>query len=115
MRWDWLKHAFAVDGEPPLAPTPAQAALVDKLCRLVVDRGLAAGALVFLESARPLGYVSAQAMHFFAPLWGALGDPRHAQELAAFMEHRGAVEYVCQRIEALARERRTSASGNNPA
>jgi hypothetical protein len=102
-RLSWLKHAFAVETSSVAEPTPAQRAVVERLCQIVVSRGMAAPALLFLESARPLGYLGSQALHFFAPVISALGDAGAARELATFLEHRGAIDYLCQRIEALAR------------
>ena len=101
MALDWLKHAFAIEKEGPLEPTEAQKALVDRLCRQVVARGLAAPALVFLESARPLNYVSSQALQFLMPVLSTVAEPQACQDLAEFLEHRGSVDYVCRRIEAL--------------
>jgi len=107
MALDWLKHAFAIEKEGPLEPTDAQKALVDRLCRQVVARGLTAPALVFLESTRPLNYVSAQVLQFFTPILSAVAEPQACQDLALFLEHRGSVDYVCRRIEELGESNET--------
>src|SRR5579862_4100472 len=99
MAFDWLKHAFAIEVDRPVEPTESQRALIDRLCRQVVSRGLATPALVFLESVRPLNYVSAQTLHFFAPILSVIADSRACQDLAEFLEHRGAVDFLCRRIE----------------
>lgn len=106
MRFDWLKHAFAIEpaGEP--VPTPAQRQVIEHLCREVVSRELTTPALLFLESVRPLHFVTAQLLQFFAPLLSGFGDSRVAcNELTAFLEHRGAVDYLCRQIEELDRQR----------
>jgi hypothetical protein len=94
----WLKNAFAVD-DGPLEPTHEQVALVDRLAREVVRRGMTVPALAFLEMTHPLNYVTAQAIHFFTPLIGAVSDTHSHQLLADLLEHRGAIEYICQAIE----------------
>ncbi|HEY2251320.1 MAG TPA: hypothetical protein VGH74_09680 [Planctomycetaceae bacterium] len=103
MKYAWLKHAFAVEPEGPVEPTETQRAVVDRLCRQVVSRGLATPALIFLESVRPLNYVSSQTLHFFAPVLSAVADAHACGELAAFLEHRGSVDYLCRRIEELSK------------
>ena len=42
--------------------------------RQVAERGLTTPALVFLESVRPLNYVSSQALTFFTPILSAIAD-----------------------------------------
>lgn len=99
MALDWLKHAFAIEPEGPVEPTESQKAVVDRLCRQVVERGLATPALVFLESVRPLNYVTSQTLQFFAPVLSAVADGRACQDLADFLEHRGSIDYFCRRLE----------------
>jgi len=99
----WLKHAFAAD-DGPLEPTPDQAALVDRLAREVVRRGMTVPALAFLEMSQPLNYVTSQAIHFFTPMIGAVANTNAHQLLADLLEHRGSIEYICQAIERVQRE-----------
>jgi hypothetical protein len=103
MTFDWLKHAFAIEPEGPVEPTEAQKLVVDRLCQQVVVRGLSAPALVFLESVRPLNYVTSQTLQFFAPIISTVADPNACRDLAEFLEHRGSVDYLCRRIEELAK------------
>jgi hypothetical protein len=98
---NWLKHAFAIEPQEPAEPTETQKAVVDRLCRQVVERGLATPALVFLESVRPLNYVSSQTLHFFAPIISAIADAKACRDLADFLEHRGSVDFLCRRIDEL--------------
>jgi hypothetical protein len=102
MHFDWLKHAFAVEPEGPLEPSEAQRSVVERLCRQVVGRGLTTPALVFLETVRPLNYVSSQVLQFFRPVLAVLADPAACRELAEFLEHRGSIDFLCRRIEELA-------------
>jgi hypothetical protein len=105
MSLDWLKHAFAIEGEGPIEPTDEQRPVIEALCRQVVARALTTPALVFLESVRPLNYVSSQALVFFSPIISAIADPAACRHLAEFLERRGSIDYLCRRIETLAAER----------
>lgn len=107
---NWLKHAFDLDGPDEEIP-PAERDLVERLSTEIVRRQLAVPALVFLEMSRPLNVLSAQALHFLAPMLGVLGGsssptdaaaapPAH-QLLAKFLERRDSIGYICDRIEAL--------------
>ncbi len=104
MRLEWLKHAFAVAPGEPVQPTDAQRALIDRLCRQVVARGLTIPALVFLESVSPLNFVTSQTLRFFGPCLTALGGRQACDELTMILEHRGAIPYLGQRLRELARE-----------
>lgn len=104
MPFDWLKHAFAIEPEGPVEPTEAQRAVVERLCQQIVARGLTTPALIFLESVRPLNYLTSQTLQFFAPILSTIGDPQTCQNLADFLEHRGSVDYLCRRIEELGKK-----------
>ena len=97
----WLKHAFAIDKPGPAQPTPEQQPVVDRLCEEVVRRHMAGPAIVMLETLRPLNFVGAQALHFLSPFVSALVDSNAHKHLAAFLEHRGSIDYLCDRIEEL--------------
>jgi len=95
----WLRHAFAVETAAPVRPTPEQQAVIDRVCRTIVAKNLTIPAIAFLEMSRPLGFVGAQAIHFFTPLVSAIGDPASMQHFAAFLEQRQAVDYLLKAIE----------------
>ena len=105
MSLEWLKHAFAIEREGPIEPTDEERPVIDALCRQVVFRGLVTPAQVFLESVKPLNYVSSQALVFFSPILSAIADPAACRHLAEFLERRGSIDYLCRRIETLAAER----------
>jgi hypothetical protein len=106
MAIEWLRHAFAIESADEVEPTEAQRALIDLLCRQIVARELTTPALLFLETVRPLNYVTAQTLQFFAPLLSAVTRPNAAAELTAFLERRGSIDVLCRRIEELERERK---------
>ncbi len=101
---DWFRHAFALDPAEPIAPTEVQRALVERLAREIVRRHLATPALLTLEACSPLNYVSAQALYYFQPFITAFGEVHAYDEFARFIEQRGAVDYIRERIESLERE-----------
>lgn len=106
-----VRHAFAVEKSGPLEPTEAQQRLIDALCRQIVERQLTTPALLFLESVRPLNFITAQSLQFFAPLLSTVGGKRACEDLATFLEHRGAIDSLCRRIKDLDRAGTTAGSG----
>ena len=97
----WLKHAFAVEPAGAATPTPEQSAVIERVCREVIRRQLATPTLMFLEMSRPLSFFASQALHFLAPFVTAVSDSDGHRQLASFLEKRGAVDYICDRIQAL--------------
>lgn len=100
---NWLKHAFAVDKPGPAEPTPEQQPIVETVCAEIVRRHLATPALLFLEMSRPLNNLGAQALHFLTPFLSVLTAADAPAHLADFLEQRGAIDYICRRIEHLSR------------
>ena len=111
---DWFKHAFATDRPGPAQPTDSQRHVVETVCREVVRRRLTAPALLALEMSRPLNYVTAQLLHFFQPFLVVLTDTAAYDQFTAFLEQRGSVDYLAERIDAIEGEHapaRTPPSG----
>jgi hypothetical protein len=100
---EWLRHAFAVDPTGPATPTDAQREVIDRLCREVVRRRLTTPALLALEMSRPLTYVSAQVLHFFQPFLTVIADAAAYDAFTRFVEQRGSVDYLIERLDALER------------
>ena len=113
---NWLKHAFAIDSPEQIKPNEIQRALIEKLCAEVVRRRLTTAALLMLEMSRPLNFVSAQFLHFLQPIATVIADANEYQNLTAFLEQRGSIDYICRRIEALEADQSVSerASVKNP-
>jgi hypothetical protein len=103
-RLAWLKNAFAVDPPGPAQPNDTQARLVEAVCREVVRRRLTTPAIMALEMARPLNHLSAQVLTFFQPFIAIVGDATAYEQFTAFLEQRGSVDYISERIEALEAE-----------
>jgi len=100
-RVGWLRHAFAIDPPGSVEPTDVQRAVVEKLCVEVARRHLTMPALLMVEMSRPLNYVSAQLLHFFQPLVGVLMNTAEYEAFTTFLEQRGSVDYISQRLEAV--------------
>lgn len=96
-----LRHAFAVEPPGPAEPTPDERAALEPLISEIRRRGLAAPAVLFLESCAPLNTVGAQALHFMQPFATAVLDPVRYATLSRYLERRGSVEWV---VEELRRE-----------
>lgn len=97
----WFKHAFAIDSPDQIKPNETQRVLLEKLCTEVVRRRLTTPALFMLETSRPLNYVSAQFLYFLQPIATVIFDKSGYERLAQFLEQRGSIDYICERLEAL--------------
>jgi hypothetical protein len=79
--------------------------LVDTVARSIVDRGLEAAAVLFLEMNRPLSFIASQsllvAMPFFAPFVGA----QRMADFSKVLRDRENVELLIRRIEDMAADK----------
>jgi hypothetical protein len=98
---DRLRRAFAVDPPGAVAPDPQDLPRVQDLLQRIVDRGMTGPAILFLESWRPLGSLTGQGMHALTPFVGAVFDGAAWERLSAFMERRGAIPWMIERLEAM--------------
>lgn len=96
---NWLRNAFAVEPEAGLSPTPEERALVDRVVRAVIRRGLSTPAILALQCSHNLNFLAGQTLLFFNPLLGALFNGREIARFAGFLERRGSIEYMCRLIE----------------
>lgn len=94
-----LRHAFALqpDGQPLSAD---EQALLEKVAATVVNRRMAGPALLFLESAGPMNFLSSQALHFLAPILDLACDAREIERAACLLERRDAIPRLIELIEA---------------
>lgn len=103
MKRDWLRNAFAVN--PHLdPPTEEQRQLVEKLSREIVKRRMVSPALAFLEMSRPMNFLGAQAMQFFAPILTTIFDAQSYEQFTRFLERRDAIDIWCDQIEEISNE-----------
>jgi hypothetical protein len=80
--------------------------LLVTIARRIVDRGLSAPAVIFLESTKPLNVVGCQALNFLEPIVQSLFSLRRYNEFIQLMEKRSNVERLIQTIESLDEEKR---------
>ncbi len=81
--------------------------LIEAMAKKVQQFGLIVPAIFFLEMHKPLSYLGGQAMHFFSPIIGVLFPT--FEDYAYFMEGRGNVELLIQRLESMANEEEEAA------
>ncbi len=74
-------------------------AVIDKLAKKVVDRGMAVPAIMFLESVKPLNFIGAQTMIFFEPIVQAVFNFKDYDVLRTALEKRETIEIMLLRIE----------------
>lgn len=105
---NWLKHAFAIDSTTDAVPTASQEILIDRVCREVIRRGLSLPARMVLESSAPMHFLAGQTLRFMEPVLATALDARELRDFATFVERRGAVEYICRRLDQLQSNRDAS-------
>ena len=96
-----LAWAFAVNRGPETF-APDDLASLDRIASAIVRRGLAAPALLFLETLTPLSFLGSQALHAVQPLLDLAGGVQEGERLAALLERREVVALLQSRIEAAA-------------
>ncbi|HMN95078.1 MAG TPA: hypothetical protein PKC43_13955 [Phycisphaerales bacterium] len=102
-----LRHAFAVDAPGPAEPTDEERPIVERICRMVARPGMAMPAAMLLEMSRPLNAVGAAGLRMLHPAFWALAGPSQVgsyERFTAYLERRGSLEWMANRIEALAQE-----------
>ena len=102
--WAAARHAFAIPEEESL--TDAERTRLRTLAQKVVQRRLAAPAVMLLESLRPLNYIGAQALLFFKPIISLAFPPELCDELAGLLQKRQALGALADMIEQLQAEGR---------
>ena len=109
-----LRHAFALqpEGEPL---TVDEQALLEKVAATVVSRQMAGPAVLFLESAGPMNFLSSQALHFLAPVLDLACDAREIERAACLLERRDAIPRLIELIEAKSAPAKPASAKPTPA
>ncbi|MCP9449287.1 MAG: hypothetical protein NNA21_04390 [Nitrospira sp.] len=94
-----FRHAFATAPET-VALSVEDQALLDRIAEAVVQRGMAAPAMVFLESLAPMNFVGSQALHVLAPLLEVVLDAKTLDQAARLLERRDTIDRLVALIEA---------------
>jgi hypothetical protein len=94
-----LRHAFALEEEGGLGSE--ELALIERLARAVVQRGMATPAVLFLESMIPLSYIGSQVMHFLRPFMTFVFSQEEYDRLSHLLERRATLERLIEAIKRL--------------
>jgi len=102
-KWDRvraeLSHAFSTRAEAETF-TLEDLALLQRIADAVVQRRMAAPAIVFLESLGPMSFLGSQALHFFAPIIELAFSAHEVSQVAALLERRDTTVRLIALIEA---------------
>lgn len=94
-----FRHAFAVRPESqPLAIKDVE--LMERVADVIVKRGMAAPATVFLESMGPMNFLGSQALHFFTPIIECAFNVKEVEQVARLLERRETIPQLIAIIEA---------------
>jgi hypothetical protein len=94
-----LRHAFAVQAETqPLAIEDVQ--LLERIADVIVKRGMAAPATMFLESMGPMNFLGSQALHFLTPILDCAFNTKEVEQVARLLERRDTIARLITIIEA---------------
>lgn len=94
-----LRHAFAVEPEnQPLTIEDIQ--LMERIAEVIVKRGMATPATLFLESMGPMNFLGSQALHFLTPILDCAVNAKEVEQVARLLERRDTVTRLITIIEA---------------
>jgi hypothetical protein len=98
-----VRQAFATAPAEPL--TAADVVLLEGAADVIVQRGMATPALLFLESVGPMNFLGSQALHFLTPILQVAFPHRDVERVAVLLERRDTLSKLADLIEARERER----------
>lgn len=93
-----LRHAFALRLEQD-AFTIEDLALLERVATVIVARGMAAPATLFLESMGPMNFLGSQALHVLAPLLESVLSGSDLTRIASLFERRDSIPRLVTLIE----------------
>jgi hypothetical protein len=74
---------------------------MDTFAAKIVERRMAAPAILFLESAKPLSFLGNQALVFLEPIVQSIFNFKSYDEIVEILEDRDNLEYLLRKIEEL--------------
>ncbi|MCK4632933.1 MAG: hypothetical protein KAT79_06645 [candidate division Zixibacteria bacterium] len=74
-------------------------AVLDKLARKVVGRGMSVPAILFLESTKPLNFIASQVLVFFEPIVQSIFSFKDYDTFRCALEKRESIEILLLKIE----------------
>ena len=84
---------------PEEIPEERKEEIINKIADGIVKRRLAAPAIMFLESVKPMNYLGSQLMIFFEPIVLSIFNISQYREVAVILEERDSIEKVLEAIE----------------
>ena len=82
---------------------------MERIADVLVRRGMAAPATVFLESMGPMNFLGSQALHFLAPIIDCAFEAKEVEQVARLLERRETSARLIAIIEARSSVQRASA------
>jgi hypothetical protein len=98
-----FREAFAPEPLEPLSS--ADLALLERAADVIVQRGMAIPAVLFLESLGPMNFLGSQALHFLTPILSVVFEQRDVERVALLLERRDTLSRLSALIETREHER----------
>ena len=92
-------HAFATKTETVVF-TIEDLELLERIAEIVIKRGMASPATLFLESLGPMNFLGSQALHFLTPLLEFAFNVKELEQVARLLERRDTISRLIALIEA---------------
>jgi len=73
---------------------------MQRVADAIVKRGMAAPAMIFLESMGPMNFLGSQALHFFTPVLDLAFNAGEVEQVARLLERRDTIARLILLIEA---------------
>jgi hypothetical protein len=103
-----LQHAFATESTARPFSTE-EVEIMERVADMIVVRGMAAPATVFLESMGPMNFLGSQAFHFFTPIIECACNAKEVELVARLLERRDSIPRLITLIEMKSAVKRASA------
>lgn len=87
-------------------------AVLEKIARGIVNRGMSAPAVLFLELNKPLSFVASQSLIVLTPFLAPFVGVDNVHRYSRLLEKRENVERLIERIEQLEHEKGQESSGH---
>ena len=100
---------WAMRDKPGQEERAEREALMDRFAAAVVERRMAAPAILFLESVKPVSFLGNQALVFFQPIVQSVFDFKNYDRIVALLEDRQNLDYILRKIEELDGEQQVKA------
>ncbi len=82
--------------------------LIDRFARRVVQMGMTAPAILFLEAYKPLSFLGAQLLWFSGPFLNLLIDPTDLHDFTVLVQDEAGTEALIERLESFHRDNSSS-------